>query len=384
MKKLALLLIAIFALAPFFPARVDGAVDINAMSAKSAILMDAKSGEILFEKNAHEKREPASVTKVMTLLLAMEAIDNGELSYDSSVTVSQEAAKTGGTQLYLETGEIRTVDELLYGICVESANDAANAIASHLGGTIPGFIEMMNARAKELGCNDTHFNSACGLHEEDHYTSAYDLAIISRELIKHEEILKYTDTWMTDVYVGKANNVKRTLANTNKLISRLDYIDGLKTGYTKEAGHCISLTGKIGDMRLIGVIMGSSDSETRFSEATALLDYGFSQYKANFPVKAGNPVTQARVFNAKNEFVNITVADDVYQLTKVNEDRDYTVESEIDVSSLSAPMKKGDVVGKIIVKVDGEVIDTVDAVAAEDASKCSFFEFLGRVFPQFF
>ncbi|MDR2520054.1 MAG: D-alanyl-D-alanine carboxypeptidase [Eubacteriaceae bacterium] len=377
-----ILSIALYAPAPAFAAAA--AISIDNLSAVGAILIDAKSGEVLFEKNSHEKREPASVTKVMTMLLVMEAIDRGELDFQDPITVSEEAAKTGGTQLYLETGEVRTVEELLYGVAVESANDAANALAAHLGGTVSEFIDMMNSRASELGMSDTHFNSACGLHAEGHYTSANDIAVMSRELLKHPKILEFTDTWMKDVYVGKGNSVKRTLANTNKLISRLDYIDGLKTGYTSEAGHCISATGEVDGLRLICVLMGSKDSETRFREATALMQWGYSQYKANYPVKAWEPIGTAHVFNAKNQTLNVTVSKDAYKLTKKSEAPEYEIVTDINNKKLSAPIKAGEKVGTVYIKREGELIETMDAIAAEDAAKCSYFEYFARALPEFY
>ncbi|MCL1803276.1 MAG: D-alanyl-D-alanine carboxypeptidase [Eubacteriaceae bacterium] len=384
-KKLCMLFCAIAVIpALLAPSVAYGAEPFNNLSARSTILMDAKTGEVLVDINSHEKREPASITKIMTMLLTMEAIKRGELDYSDKVTIAEEAAKTGGTQLFLETGEVRTVEDLLYGMAVESANDAANAIAIHLGGTLSQFIAMMNARAAELGMHDTSFNSACGLHEENHYTSAYDVAISSRELLKHPEILKYTNTWMIDVVVGRNDSVRRTLANTNKLISRVGYIDGLKTGYTSEAGHCISATGQIGDLRLICVLMGSRDSETRFSEAHSVMDYGFAAYTASYPVAIGDIICEADVFNADARRVGITVAEDVYELHMKSEQHEYTVETHLIPSRLKAPLKKGDTVGTVDILKNGHIVGTLDAVMAQDVRKCSFFEYFRRMFPEFF
>lgn len=247
------------------------------VAAPSAILMDAATGTILYEKNAHERLAPASVTKVMTLLLVMEALDSGRISWDDMVTASETAAGKGGSQVYLEVGEQMSMDEMLKSVVVSSANDCATALAEHVAGSEAAFVEMMNARAAELGLEDTHFVNCTGLDDEpnaaEHLTSAYDIAVMSRELLKHDEIRKYTTIWMDTVRDGQFG-----LSNTNKLVRFYQGTTGLKTGYTKAAGHCLSASAQRDGIELIAVVLHCESSSDRFQSAKALLDYGFANY----------------------------------------------------------------------------------------------------------
>ncbi|MGM9554631.1 MAG: D-alanyl-D-alanine carboxypeptidase family protein [Faecousia sp.] len=247
------------------------------IAAPSAILMDAATGTILFEKNAHERLAPASVTKVMTLLLVMEALDSGRISWDDMVTASETAAGKGGSQVYLEVGEQMSMDEMLKSVVVSSANDCATALAEHVAGSEAAFVERMNARAAELGLEDTHFVNCTGLDDEpnaaEHLTSAYDIAVMSRELLKHDEIRKYTTIWMDTVRDGQFG-----LSNTNKLVRFYQGTTGLKTGYTKAAGHCLSASAQRDGIELIAVVLHCESSSDRFQSAKALLDYGFANY----------------------------------------------------------------------------------------------------------
>ena len=360
---------------PFFNPSVLAGVQPE-ITAKSAILIDAVSGEVLYEKNPHEKLPPASVTKVMTMLMVMEAIDAGQITFGDTVTINEEAANMGGTQLFLEVGETRTVEELMYGVAVESGNDAATALGVKLGGSVTGFVEKMNARAKELGMDDTHFEDACGLTAENHYTSAYDIALMSRELISHPDIFKFLTTWMIDVNVGKNNDKLRTLANTNKLLRQRDYIDGIKTGYTAEAGHCISATGKSGDLRLISVIMHGTDSKTRFEEADALLQYGFSQYQAVFPVKSGDTVGELHLYNAQKESIPLIVKENVYQLMKKDAAANIEKELILEEEYRYAPVAADEKVGELVVKSGETEIARMEVFTAEQADKISFSQYL--------
>ncbi|MGN1307801.1 MAG: D-alanyl-D-alanine carboxypeptidase family protein [Faecousia sp.] len=247
------------------------------VAAPSAILMDAATGTILYEKNAHERLAPASVTKVMTLLLVMEALDSGRISWDDMVTASETAAGKGGSQVYLEVGEQMSMDEMLKSVVVSSANDCATALAEHVAGSEAAFVERMNARAAELGLEDTHFVNCTGLDDEpnaaEHLTSAYDIAVMSRELLKHDEIRKYTTIWMDTVRDGQFG-----LSNTNKLVRFYQGTTGLKTGYTKAAGHCLSASAQRDGIELIAVVLHCESSTDRFQSAKALLDYGFANY----------------------------------------------------------------------------------------------------------
>ncbi len=244
------------------------------LKSKSAILMDANTGKVLYEKNSHEELPPASVTKVMTMLLVMEALDSGKIKTTDKVVTSEHAYDMGGTQIYLEVGEEMTVDDLLKSVAMNSANDASVALAEYISGSEEKFVEEMNKRAKELGAKNTNFKNASGLPEEGHYTSVYDMALISRELVKHKNIFKYLTNKIDSVRNGKFS-----LANTNKLLWNYQGADGIKTGSTSEALYCLSATAKRGDTRFIAVVFGAPDSATRFKEASKLLDYGFANFE---------------------------------------------------------------------------------------------------------
>ncbi|MCL1914830.1 MAG: D-alanyl-D-alanine carboxypeptidase [Eubacteriaceae bacterium] len=377
LQRVCLFLAIIFSLTFFLSSNVVKADVLEEISAKSAILVDANTGQVLFEKNSHDKAYPASVTKIMTLLLTMEAIKSGKLNLDDKITITADSAKIEGTKLFLDAGEVRTVEDLVYGVAVESGNDASNALGVHIGGSLSGFVDMMNERASQLGMNDTHFANTHGLHEENHYTSAYDVALMSRALLKHEEILKYSNTWMIDVYVGKNNHIKRTLANTNKLI-RKGNVDGLKTGYTIEAGHCISATGKENELRVISVIMGGKDAQTRFDEAEKLLNHGFSRYQAAVPARAGDIIATANVYKSKSGYVGATISQDIYQLVEKGHDSNFTLEAILD-DDLVAPLNKGDVIGKIKVSIGNNEITNVNAICSEDVPKSSFLDYLKTI-----
>lgn len=273
-KRMLSVLLALALMLCVLPAVSAEGVEI---AAPSAILMDAATGTILYEKNAHEKLAPASVTKVMTLLLVMEALDSGRISWDDMVTASEAAAGKGGSQVYLEVGEQMNMDEMLKSVVVSSANDCATALAEHVAGSEAAFVERMNARAAELGLEETHFVNCTGLDDEpnaaEHLTSAYDIAVMSRELLKHDEIRKYTTIWMDTVRDGQFG-----LSNTNKLVRFYQGTTGLKTGYTKSAGHCLSASAERDGIELIAVVLHCESSPDRFQSAKALLDYGFANY----------------------------------------------------------------------------------------------------------
>lgn len=273
-QRILSVLLALALMICVLPAAKAEGVEI---AAPSAILMDAATGTILYEKNAHERLAPASVTKVMTLLLVMEALDSGRITWDDMVTASETAAGKGGSQVYLEVGEQMSMDEMLKSVVVSSANDCATALAEHVAGSEAAFVERMNARAAELGLEDTHFVNCTGLDDEpnaaEHLTSAYDIAVMSRELLKHDEIRKYTTIWMDTVRDGQFG-----LSNTNKLVRFYQGTTGLKTGYTKAAGHCLSASAQRDGIEMIAVVLHCESSSDRFQSAKALLDYGFANY----------------------------------------------------------------------------------------------------------
>ena len=281
MRRLLALVCAVFlALAAAPRARAEGLE----VSAKSAVLMDVATGTVLYEKNAHEALAPASVTKVMTMLLIMEAIDSGALRYEDTVTASEAAAAKGGSQIFLKAGEQMSVTEMLKSIAVSSANDCACAMAEHLAGSESAFVDRMNARARELGMNDTHFVNCTGLTAKGHVTSAYDIALMSRELLRcHPDITHFTSIWMDTVRNGAFG-----LSNTNKLIRFYSGATGLKTGYTSGAGYCLSASAKREGMELIAVVMGCESSQKRTADCKALLDYGFAVLGRDTPVYPQN------------------------------------------------------------------------------------------------
>ena len=268
-------LCAVLLMSPFVGLKVN-ALSADSISAPSAVLMESSTGKVLFEKNPHEQRPCASVTKVMTLLLVFEAVDSGKLSLDDEITASEHAAGMGGSDIWLEKGETMSADDMIKATVVVSANDAAVALAEHISGSEDAFVEKMNSRAKELGMNDTVFKNCNGLDEEGHITSAYDVALMSRELTKHEKIFDYTSIWLDNLRGGKTQ-----IVNTNKLLKTYNGITGLKTGTTNDAGCCMSATATRGDVSLISVVLGCKTGKERFADAAALLDYGF----ANVSVK---------------------------------------------------------------------------------------------------
>ncbi|WP_446899376.1 D-alanyl-D-alanine carboxypeptidase family protein [Clostridium sp. LBM24168] len=258
------------------------------VDAKSALLMEPISGKVIYEKNSHEKLEPASVTKIMTMLLTMEAVDSGKISLNDKVTVGENAKKMGGSSMLLDTGEVRTVEDLIKGIGIASGNDAAVAIAEYLGGSEQSFVNMMNKRAQELGMKDTGFKNCTGLTAPGHLTSAYDISIMSRELLKHPKILKYTGTYMETISEGRKSPIE--LVNHNKLVRFFKGCDGLKTGFTDAAKYCISATSSRDNVRMLAVIMGSPTYKVRNKDASMLMNYGFSKYKSVNLITKEKPV----------------------------------------------------------------------------------------------
>lgn len=338
------------------------------IESKSAVLMDASTGKILFEQNKDEKLPPASITKVMTMLLTMESIDSGKITLEDKVTISENASNMGGTQLYLEPGEQRTVEELLTGVTVESANDAAAALGEYIGGTYQSFINKMNQRAKELGMRNTQFKNSNGLPEEGHYSTAYDVALMSKELVKHSRIHQYLTIWMTDINVGKNNDKVRTLANTNKLLKSYEGLDGIKTGYTVEAKHCLSATAKRGDLRLISVVLGADSSKTRFDEVGKLLDYGFTHYESFNVVEKSEEVQEVIIEKGKKDKILAVAKDSLNALMEKGENND--VETKITLeSNYKAPIKKGEKLGELIAYSGNQEIGKVDLVAQEEVEK---------------
>ena len=344
-------------------------------NAKSSVLIEASTGEIIYEKNKDEKLAPASMTKMMSLILIMEAIEKENLKLDQIVTVSENAANMGGSQIYLEKNEKMSVDDLLKGICMASANDAVVALSETIYGSEEEFVKEMNKKAKQLGLKNTNFMNATGLDEENHYSSAYDMALIARELVKHKKVLEYSSNY--EDYLRQNTNKKFWLVNTNKLIKTYDGMDGLKTGYTEKAGYCLTATAKRNNMRLISVIMNESDSKIRNSETSELLDYGFNLYKVNNLVKKNQVVT--KYIDNKSVKLNndVIVKNDIKILNKKNsKKRNITYEIILDNKNL--PIKKNEKIGVIKVIENGKIIYSDNVYSKELIKKANIFEILFR------
>ena len=348
-----------------------GALSEEDLTAPSAVLMEASTGKVLFEKNSHEVRACASITKVMTLLLVMEAIDQGRMSLTDTITASEHASSMGGSDIWLEPGETMSADDMVKATVVDSANDAAVALEEHMEGTEAAVVQKMNQRAAELGMKDTVFKNCNGLDEEGHVTSAYDVALMSRELIKHEKIFDYTTIWMDTLREGKTQ-----IVNTNKLLKSYNGITGLKTGTTGGAGSCITATAQRDGLSLIGVVLGSATGKERFTDAAALLDYGFSNYMIYTPGLPEEALQPVPVVNGMQSQVAVeSAASGSVLLTK---GREKDLKTEVKLSeSVEAPVAKGQQLGKIVYTLDGEVLTEYPITAAGDVEQISFFSALG-------
>lgn len=333
-------------------------------SAKSAILM-AADGTVLYESNADESLPPASVTKIMTMLLTMEALDEGRVQLTDMVTASANACSMGGTQIYLKEGEQMTLDDMLKSIAIGSANDAAVAVAEHLGGSEEGFVNLMNERAQELGCTGTTFVNPNGLDTdgEQTLTTARDLALISRELMKHEKVYDYTTTWMDTVRDGAFQ-----LANTNKMLRQYDGMTGLKTGYTSAAGFCISATARRDGMDLIAVVMGEPDKESRNADISAMLNYGFAGYGMVPILLETDVLPSAEVIMGKKDRVSAALSDDTPVL--MSKEQAETAERTIQIEEqVSAPVEPGTKIGEVVLTSNGEEVARRDILTAEQVEK---------------
>lgn len=338
----------------------------NNVEAKSAILIDVGTGTVLCELNADEKLPIASVTKVMTMLLIMEAVDNGEITLEDMVPVSENAMSYGGSTMFLEAGEKLSVNDMLKGIAVASANDGCVAMSEYISGSESGFVAKMNERAAKLGMTNTNFMNTNGLDEEGHYSTARDVAAMSRELlVNHPKIIDYTSIWTDELRNGKFQ-----LANTNKLVRFYDGAIGLKTGSTSEALCCLSAAAKRDNLQLIAVVLGSPTSEKRFASARALLDFGFANYKIHILSEKDKIVADAKVINGVNPTIPALTAENKYHLTEKSNKN--AVESRIILSeNLTAPIEKGDIIGEIEFVIDGKVVDKTKLISGDNVEKKS-------------
>lgn len=343
------------------------------VEAKSACLMEMTTGKVLYEQNPHEELPLASVTKVMTILLIMEAVDSGKIGYDDMVTASEYACSMGGSQIYLQPGEQMSVRDMLKAIVVASANDGCVAMAEHLSGSEEAFVARMNERAKELGMEHTRFVNTNGLTEEGHFSSAYDIALMSRELLaNHPDVRQFTEIWMDSLRDGAFG-----LANTNKLIRYYNGATGLKTGFTSEAMYCLSGSAERDNLGLIAVVMASPTSAERFAAAQKLLDYGFANYAMTKGAASGEQIGSVKVEKGLKPQVSVSVANDISVLTQKGQEG---MERQVALSeTVAAPVAKGQKVGEIAITLNGEVVGQSDLVCDEEVGKISVLHIMGKM-----
>ena len=373
MKKLCCLIISIFLFCFVINVKAE---ELNlAENAKSAILLEASTGEIIFEKNSHEKLHPASMTKMMSMLLILENIEKGVINWDDIVTVSSNASSMGGSQILLETNEQMSVSDLFKGIAVASGNDAVVAMAEKIAGTEALFVDMMNKRASELGLTDTNFKNCHGLDDANHYSSAADMAKIALELVKHEKLFEYTSIY--EDYLRENTDRKFWLVNTNKLVRFYSGADGLKTGYTGEAGFCLTATAKRNGMRIIAVVMGEPDSKTRTSDVSSMLDYAFAQYETETFLSTESILDTININKGKKEYVNIVPKENVTILNKKTDNKKNATYN-LEMYDIKLSLKKGDTVGKLSVYVDDNLYRDIDVTVSEDIDKADILTLYGR------
>lgn len=346
------------------------------LNAKSAILIETDTEQVLFEKNIDEELPPASITKIMTLLIAMEEVEDGNISLDDEITVSQNAASMGGSQIYLAANDRVPFRDLIKAVAIASANDASVAIAEAISGSYSGFISLMNERAEELGMENTNFVNSTGLPDDEHYTTAEDIVKMSKELVKYEEILEWSSIWVDYIELPDREAM---VANTNKLINEYQGMDGLKTGHTSEAGYCLTATARREDTRLISVVLDSETEEDRRNDTDNLLNYGFNNFEKKLVVEEGERIDNIEISSAKNPVITAEAAENLHAM--IERGASSEIEEEIRLQqSLTAPLEEGEVIGEILVKKDDDILNSVDIVTSEDIEKANVFIRLWRRF----
>ncbi|WP_188622467.1 D-alanyl-D-alanine carboxypeptidase family protein [Caldalkalibacillus thermarum] len=379
---LCLLLILSLILSGGFPASAEeNDVDL-APEAKSAILMDMDTGTVIYEKNADLRLPPASITKIMTMLLVMEAIERGELNWSDKVRTSERAASMGGSQIFLEAGEEMTVEDLMKGIAISSGNDATVAIAEHIAGTEENFVRMMNEKAKQLGMENTHFVNTNGLPADNHYTSARDIAIMSRALLKYEDITRFTGLY--EDYLRQDTDRPFWLVNTNRLVKFYNGMDGLKTGYTSEAKYCLAATAKRGDMRMISVVMGTPTPKIRNKNVVQMLDYAFNHYQTHPIYKKGDILGEVTVDKGAQTSMKLVAPTQISVLTKKGEATDQYKTSILKPDFVPSPVKIGEVLGQVVIEKEGKIETEVDIVATAEMPRATFWQLLKRTSASLF
>ncbi len=374
MRKLGILCLVFLFLAPLV-VKAEESENDPIPGAESGILIEATTGQILYEKESHEKKAVASLTKMVAQILILEQIESGKLKWTDEVRASANASGMGGSQIYLSTGEVMTVKDLMKGISMASANDATVAMAEHIAGTEANFVKMMNDKVKELGLKDTNFKNCTGLDEDDHYSTAYDLAMIAKELLTHQQIFDYSSVY--EDYLRTDTPNKFWLVNTNKLVRFYDGADGLKTGHTDNAKYCIAATAKQNGMRLIAIVLGEEESKVRNSETMALLDYGYNNYKVTTLKKQNESVGKIKFEKGTKDTVDVVPLVDAVRLSKKNEEeKQYT--TNVKLNEIKLPVKVGDVVGKLEILDGRNVVGEVALTVKEPVEKSSFLELFYR------
>lgn len=371
MKRIIIVLNLILCI---FPINVLAANDDSLLkNAKSGILIEESTGKILYEKNKDERVPIASLTKMVAQIIVLEKIEDGTLTWDEKVTASANASGMGGTQIWLTAGEKMTVEDLFKGMTMASANDATVALAERISGTETAFVQLMNDKIKQLGLKNTEFKNCTGLDEEGHFSSAYDLAMIAKELLSHDEILRFSSVY--EDYIRKDTPNKYWVVNTNKLVRFYDGADGLKTGFTDNAGYTMTVTAKRDNLRLIAVVLGESVSKVRNQETTELLDYGFNTYKIDLIKEKGSVVDTINIDKSNKDNIEIVTKDDLSILNKKS-DASINYDTKVIINDIKLPVKKGTVVGRLDVIYNDNVIKSTDLIIDEDVDKINYFVYL--------
>lgn len=370
MKKIILIIGLFLVLMPGVKA-----LDDLAPNSKSAILIEPQTKTVLFDKNSHEQLAPASMTKIMSLLLIMEEIDNGRLDYDDLVLISKNASNMGGSQIFLEEGSSVKVKELLKGIAISSGNDAVVALSEKIAGSESAFVDLMNQKVKNLKLKNTNFENSHGLDSDNHYSTAYDMGMIAIELLKHSDILKYTSIY--EDYFNKPDGSKTWLVNTNKLVRFYEGIDGLKTGYTGKALYCLTATGIKNNIRFVSVVMGVPSSELRSSDTVSLLSYGFNGYKLNEIINKNSKLGQIKIEKGKKEWATLISLTNEVELLK-NTEEIVKYQFKIEKYKAKAPLKVGDIVGNLKILKDEKTLKEISLTINEDIKKANLFDLFKR------
>jgi D-alanyl-D-alanine carboxypeptidase (penicillin-binding protein 5/6) len=385
MKSVISGLLSLFLLVSFSIPRADAAEKVKekiklAEQSSSAILMEQDSGSVLYEKNSHEKLPPASMTKIMTLILVMEAIDKGKINWNDKVRVSEYAASMGGSQIFLEPGEQMTVEDMVKGIAIGSANDASVAMAEHLSGSMESFVQLMNEKAKQLGLKDTFFKNPTGLPTAGHYTSAHDMALMGKELLKHEEVTKFTGLY--EDYLRENTDKKFWLVNTNRLVKFYPGVDGLKTGFTNEAKYCLTATANKNGMRVIAVVMGAPTPKERNAQITSMLDYAFTQFSTKKLFDRHEIIKEVKVQKGSKAKLPVVTSEHISLLLKKGETAN-KVKTEVTVDqNLKMPVKKGQQVGTLKIWNGSKQITESPVLASETIQKASWWKLFKRTAVQ--